>query len=468
MRWLALAALSLAVAGSVVGGIAWWSRRPPPPPPGITYETSDDGVRLARIDVEALATWCGDRGLPRPPGVREVEPIFAEDLASGLMLAATQPDAAVFGRIGMISESVESHEAAEAWFILAAEAEPLDHRWPYYLGCIHQVTGRNDTAAAHFERSREINPDYPVTWARLAQLDLEAGRLDAAEARFRRYSDLVAGDWLGAVGLGRVALRRGDAEAALAYLEEALRRGGQDDFQTNHQIGRVHAGLGNRDEAERFFERAQELPQGGWYRMRDPLDRALHDIVETVSVLESRFGRLRTSERHSELIAIAEEILRRRSRDVTMMGNLASLYRKTGRYVDAHTILDRGIAAGGDALRLHCLRAEVYLAENDFPRCVEAADRALALDAESGRAHGLRARALLMLERPVEAETHMRRSLELLPDDAENRLVLGETLLRRGDLEGAEHAYRQVLTEVPGNALAQSRLESIAASRTGE
>lgn len=431
----------------------------PPPPPPATYTEEADGVRVAHLDADTLRAWCRGQRLPDPPVVRDVEPMFGQALLDALHRAASERSAEAFGLVGMLCESVESHGAAREYFLLAERTNAADPRWPYYLGCLYQVTGRPSEAADALVRALERDSFYPVTHARLAQLDLERGDLDAASGRFARYTELNSTDWLGLVGSARVALQRGEPERALTLLQTATARGG-DDFQVNHQLARTYAALGDRDRAAEFFARAKDRPQGAWYRLRDPRDQALHDAGSPVASLQAQFERLSGTQDWSALIRIGEEIVRRRSGDVNMMGNLAGLYRKSGRFADAHAMLDRALETGTDLRRLHLLRGEVALAENDFPRALAAADRAASLDAESGRAHGLRARALLMLERPSEAESAMTRSLELEPSRSDNLLVLGEIRFARGDLEGAETAYRASLA-LQESAHARSRLTQI-------
>jgi len=452
----------------LAAAITWTVRNrepaPVPAPPPVTYRLGEGDARIAIFDVEALRAWCEKQSLPEPPGIPEAEAEFATAFLDALHAAARERSAETLGLVGMICESIDSHGAARAYFDLAEAEDPADFRWPYYLACIDQITGQTDDAARRFRRVRELEPTYAVTHARLGQIELERGDLDAADSLFSRYTELQPADYLGLVGSGRVALARGDAEGALALLDRAVARGG-DDFQVHRVLGSIHAKLGDRDEAERHFARSRELPQGAWFRARDPLDQALHASGSAVAALEAEFERRSGSQDWEELTRLAEEILRRRSADVTMMGNLASLYRKTGRYQEAHAMLDRAFAIGTDALRLHLLRAEVALGEHDFPRALEAAETAARLDPESARAHGVRSRALLMLQRPAEAVEAMERSLQLQPGDPGSLQVLGEALLATGDLEGAERAYRAAL-DVAESEYARERLAQIAEKRT--
>lgn len=463
-------ALPVGLAIAVAAGIAWTivnrEPAPVPAPPPVTYRVGEGGARIAIFDVDGLRAWCAKESLPEPPGIPEAEAEFATAYLDALHAAARQRTAETFGLVGMICESIDSHGAARAYFDLAEEKDPADHRWPYYLACIDQITGETDAAAGRFRRVLELDAGYPTTYARLGQIELDRGNLDTADSLFAQYTERAPADYLGLVGSGRVALARGDAEGALALLERAVARGG-DDFQVHRVLGTIHGRLDHREEAERHFARSRELPQGAWFRARDPLDQALHASGSAVAALEAEFERRSASQDWEELARLAEEILRRRSADVTMMGNLASLYRKLGRFDEAHAMLDRAFAIGIDALRLQMLRAEVSLGEHDFPRALAAADGAVRLDPESARAHGIRARALLMLQRPGKAVEAMERSLQLQPDDAASLQVLGEAFLAQGDLEGAEGAYRASL-ELADSDFARQRLAQIAQKRTLE
>jgi tetratricopeptide (TPR) repeat protein len=174
--------------------------------------------------------------------VRDAEPAFAESLRGALLAAAVERTAPSYGLVGMLAESMEAHGAAEAWFRRAELADDRDHRWPYYLGCLYQVTGRPLDAADALGRARELEPGYAMTSARLGFLALEAGDPDRAAPLFARYTELHADDWLGLVGSARVALDRADATAALEFLRQATARGG-DDFQVHRTLGRAYAAL---------------------------------------------------------------------------------------------------------------------------------------------------------------------------------------------------------------------------------
>ena len=461
-------AVTAAIAAVALVGWAIWKlgiggppsgSTPVDPPPAPRLASAADGVRVAHVDVDAWAAWCEEQDLPAPPRLAETEPAVAEALRRGLAAAASERSAAAFGHVGRICEALDSHGAAEEYFRLAL-AEDDAFVWRYHLGCVLQGTGRNDEAVAELERARAIDPEYPLTWTRLGQLYLEGGRLDEAAAAFERYAALVPTDWLGSVGLGRVALRRGEPAEALSHLEraEALRA---DDFQVQFYLGRAWAALGDRERATRHLARADSLPQGAWFRARDPLEQELHRASNSVDVLQFEFERLHRTQDWERLATLGEEILRRRSGDVSMMGNVAGIYRKLGRYDEAHAMLDRAMALRPESMRLGNLRAEIYLAENRFDEAIAATDAVLESDAEQARAWGVRGRALIMLERGDEAEAAMRRCLELGGEDASNLFVLGEILRATGDTAGARSAYERVAASNPEYPLVRERLAEL-------
>ena len=460
-RWIA-AAVGVVLAAALGLGVVRYVRQRaiPEPPPTPALRVSEEGVTTAVLDGEALTAWCRRQGLPDPPGLTSMDPEVADALLGALGRAAETGSPADLGRVGMIAESFDSHAAAEAYFRRAAELAPQDFRWVYYRGCVAQETGRSDAAIEHLERARALGPLYPLTYARLGQLYLDAGRLDEAAAMFARYTKDRPEDWLGPVGSGRVALARNDPGEALRFLEEAARINA-DDFQVQHHLGRIHAALGDRERAAGHFARAQELPQGGWWRFRDPMAQEMYELTSSVANLVTEFERLSGTDDWAALARLGEEIVRRRAADATMLGNLAALYRKMGRFTDAHGALDRALRVGGNEVRVHDLRAEVHLAEGGYESAIAATDRALALAPDDARAHGVRARALIMLERAPEAEVSMRRSLELAPGDAGNWFLLGEIARVQDRRAEAVAAYRRTLEIDPENALARERLEAI-------
>lgn len=76
--------------------------------------------------------------------------------------------------------------------------------------------------------------------------------------------------------------------------------------------------------------------------------------------------------------------------------------------------------------------------------------------------------ALQQVGRPRDAETALRRALDLMPSDPEGHVLLGSLLEGRGDEPAATDAYRAALRIDPGNRNARQRLERLSGPNRGQ
>jgi tetratricopeptide (TPR) repeat protein len=99
----------------------------------------------------------------------------------------------------------------------------------------------------------------PAAWSRAltGQLLLSLNRVDEADIRFREALAFVDGYPQALAGRGDVALARGDAEQAVTLYRRAAKGSPVPDLHAT--LGDLLHGLGRRDEAERSWERAEEL-----------------------------------------------------------------------------------------------------------------------------------------------------------------------------------------------------------------
>ncbi len=429
-------------------------------PPQPAYEGTADGMRVGHLDLDRLGAWCSARGLPPPPALPTCEPAVAEALTRALTAVSAARTAATLGTMGQVSESLDCHQSAEWYFQQAQDADPRDFRWPYYLGCVYQLTGRSDDALRQFHRVLELNAEYGMTHARLGHLHLESGDDESAENSFALYAEAVPRDSLGDIGLGRVALRRKDFAGALTHLQRAIRKT-PSDFQAHYYLARAYAGLGERDRAKQHFDRSEKLPRGKWFKMRDPLDQAMHRVTGSTNSLITEFEQLQHSRDWTRLTGLAERIIEGRPSDTTMLGNLASLYRKQKRFDDAHASLDRALAQSPESNRLRTIRAEVLLAQSRLDEAIEIARTVVKVESNSAAAFTVLGRARYLQNRFAEAEPALRRAVELAPNDIGNAYVLAETLLRLGRREEAVTWYRKILDADPGFEPASRRMAEL-------
>ena len=124
--------------------------------------------------------------------------------------------AALLARLGQDGEALERAERAVALRPRLASAQ-------YLIGTLHRRAGRHEQAAARFTTAVAADPRHRE--ARLALLTLlaESGRLQEAAALGDELQSLAPEDAAIALQLGRLFLRHGRADLALAPLRRALR-----------------------------------------------------------------------------------------------------------------------------------------------------------------------------------------------------------------------------------------------------
>lgn len=143
----------------------------------------------------------------------------AQALVAGLAgKVATPKDGRAFLDLclGLYASSIL--DLATECFQTAHLALPLDARPPFFLGRGADQAG--DTAAArdHYLQAVALAPDLPFLHWRLGLAELALDHLTAAESAFQRSLDLDPMALGPQAGLARVALQRGDAQAAVDRL----------------------------------------------------------------------------------------------------------------------------------------------------------------------------------------------------------------------------------------------------------
>jgi arylsulfatase A-like enzyme/Flp pilus assembly protein TadD len=84
----------------------------------------------------------------------------------------TQPDAALFGQLGLARLRAGNLDGAEAAFTEVAKRRPAEPRPVYYLGVIALKRGDSAAARAHFERALVLDPGFTKATVALRELDL--------------------------------------------------------------------------------------------------------------------------------------------------------------------------------------------------------------------------------------------------------------------------------------------------------
>ena len=359
-----------------------------------------------------------------PPLARELEARRAELdalLADEAANAASQAQA--FGELGRLYQAHRLLEAAHACYREAHALDPESFTWAYYLGVLAAGSGDVEGAATAFGHALDLRSDDAPTLIRLADLELEQGRIEQAELLYERAA-AVSDSAATAYGLGRVAEERGEHAEAIEHFERVL----------THQPGAsvVHYSLGQAYRELGRFDRAEEsLARSGTTRvaMADPL---MHELTTLA-------------------IGASPHLTR---------GNAAA---REGRLAEAEAAYRQAVSADATNPRAHQSLGAVLVRRGNPQAALEHFGVAVRLQPENARAHSDLGVLLGEFGRNDRALEHLGRALELEPELVEARLSLGSVQARLGRLDEAEATYRRVLESDTGNGDARLGLGAVLA-----
>lgn len=126
------------------------------------------------------------------------------------------------------------------------------------LGDLLQRQGRLNEAYGHFDRAVTLAPDRSLPALKLGILLYRVGRRDEAVAHLRKAVQLSPASARALTSLGAILTDHGDPREALAYLKKAVALDPKTGAM-HYNLGRAYWRLGRRDEAQRSFDRAQQL-----------------------------------------------------------------------------------------------------------------------------------------------------------------------------------------------------------------
>ena len=439
-----------------------------------TGRTQWPGVRLA-VAVAAFLCGVATQAAQLPtPDLTAVEPRVRTAIEKELATTAREPGSpSTWGRLGMVLQAHQFDEEAEVVYAEASRLAPTEFRWVYLRGVL--ADAHNPAVAVGLYRQAvEIDAVYGPARVRLAAALEKVGSAAEADTHYAEAARLEPGNAVAHLGLGRLALARGEVDQAVRHLERA--------YQLRPEIQAIVATLsrarhraGDRDAARRLAQAARGLPP--MIHHRDPR-RAEVDVLAVDS--ESFLRRSKTYRETGQLQASLAELLRLTELEP---GNAqahfaaAGVYDRMNRPREAATAARRALELDPDLAGGRAVLAGALFKIGSFEQAAVEAERVLADDPAdvhmllvttmlAMRANDV-GRALEGLDRAAAAgasEPHLRDlmiqlQLELadalggagLYDDAGRRIEqVIETLERAGTTEADLRPFRQRLEDYLG------------------
>lgn len=386
-HWLrpAIIAATLALAA----GLAGWYWLAAPKPPAAKLDGADPAVVAAIEQAERSV-----RRLPR--------------------------SASRWGRLGSVYYAHDFYAEADYCLAQAERFDPDSPRWPYLRGRSMQDQDP-DKALPMLQRAAELcanDPDAPAApRLKYAEILLERGRLDEAEALLKAVLARDGDDPRALLGMGRLELTRGNADEAVDWLTRSV--GQRGDVKAAHTLlATAYQRLGRQAEAADELRVAATLPENVLWN--DPyLGVALGLRVGRDADIE-RAGDLLRQGRKPEAVALLERVTARYPDSARAWWKLGAAYIESGKPADAERALRTAVRVAPDMVEAHNELGRAMFEQGDY----------------------------------AEAERHFRAALDRNPNLAETWFNLGQCRARSLDWDGAAEAFAQTVRLKPDLAVA--------------
>ena len=338
--------------------------------------------------------------------------------------------AGAFGEMGRVYHTYGLTAAAEVCYLNAITLAPRQARWPYFLGLLRQQEGRFDAALEAFRASVVLDPAYPPTFYRLAEVTLALGATEEATEHLDRFLELEPESAAGWALRGEMALSRQDYAEAAQHLERAL--------ELLPRANRLH------------------VPLAMAYRQLGEMDKAREHLAQRGSI-----GARPDDPRIDQLEELkqGERVHIIRGRMAFQAGDFSAAVREFGRAVDANPESIPARVNLGSALGQ----------TGDASGAVEQFRRALELDEDNFTARYNLGTLLARQGDTRAARGHLEEAVRLEPGDAAARLELGRLLLEAGEpAKALEHFRESAANRLSEDARLGEAAALVALDRHGE
>ncbi len=177
------------------------------------------------------------------------------------------------------------HEEALREVERARELDPLSLITNTLQGQFLHFAGRDDEAVRRFEIALELNPNFWVAHVNLANVFIRKKMYEPALAELAKAREQSGGNTMTISLTGYVLALSGERERARVLLEE-LRRLSMQRYVPPYNLAVVHHGLGEREEALAWLERAYEE----------------RDVLLTFAAVDRKWDALRSDQRFVSLL----------------------------------------------------------------------------------------------------------------------------------------------------------------------
>lgn len=400
----------------------------------------------------------------RPPAVATtgLDPAVTKLIASARQEVRGGPrSGAGWGKLGSVLMHYEFIAEARFAFDQAELHSPADPRWPY-LQAILLMTHDAEAAVSKLERATELARDRPdMPRLRLAQLLVERGRGEAAEAHFRVLLRLTPDHPMALLGLARLDRSRGRLGESTNLLDRCLNN--PHTAKGAHAVlAAVQRALGNAPAAEAAARRSAALPADRPWP--DPYwdEAALYRVGKRAMIEDA--SALMDQGRMGESLQALAVITREYPDDEEGWYLMGWAFNQRQQAAEAERALREHLRLSLQSPKGRSQLAVALLSQKRYVEAIKVLETALQLKPTWRELHFNLGYACVQLARYDEAIGHFRDALAHDPNYAGTYTALADLLSRRGDRDEARNLLRQALELDPSDARARyllQRMESV-------
>jgi tetratricopeptide (TPR) repeat protein len=357
------------------------------------------------------------------PELSQLDPEARARLEPGIDFFRTQraylegrPLGLAYGRIGINYLAHGQYAAAAACLHNARVLDPKNPRWPYLLGYLRQETGDFEGAVTAYRDSLKLNQSYTPGFVRLGQVLLATERVDEAAAAFEVGLDKDVNDAAGLLGLGDLAMRRGQPAQAIPLYQRGVR---------------------TAPEATVFHARLSEA-----YRQQGDLAAADREAAQAGSVEPAV---------NDPLVAFVQA----HTRGAAHYREAARTADEAGDVATAVKFYEIATSIQPDDTDSLIRLGELQGAAGDLDAALATFARVALLDPDNAKANYFVGTLLERQGNEDEAARFYERALETRPELVEPRLLLANSLMRQREFDAAGEHYAQIAHQLPDNVEVQ-------------
>lgn len=397
-------------------------------------------------DAEGVAAVADQRrGELAPADLDTFEPSIKQRIVEALERADREPTAETIGELGLLLHAYDRFDRAAACYAQARRLAPRAFEWAYYQGVALAMAGEPDRAAATLEEALHLRPDDVPARLRLADLQLEQGRLEASARLYRgvlreRPESAVAHYGLARALAARDGRGAGPAEALRHYERAAALAPA---FGAAHYaLALAYRARGDRARVEASLARYHET-RGRPAPLDDPLMARVATLRSGPYEDLARGRWLRDQGRHREAVEALARAARTSPALVQAHVNLIAAYAAVGDADQAEAAYHAATALNPDLPEAHYNLGVLRLSQHRDDEAIAAFERALASNASHAGAHNNLGFLLARRDRAGEAADHFRAALAANPSLRDAHFNLARLLLAQGQNEEALTHFAQ-------------------------